>query len=307
MSKGGVVFFGTGVFAVPALQEAAASISLVVTQPDSPAGRGMRLQPSPVKLSAVELGLQVETPESARTSEFIERVAGLQPRILLVAAYGQILPVRLLETATQGGINLHGSILPRYRGAAPIQRSIMNGDKETGVTLMRMAKGMDTGDIIDIEKTPIGFDETYGELQDRLSNIGAALTKKWLRNLMSGDFHAEPQNGELATIAPKMTRGDGELRFDGNAAEAYARFRAVTPNPGAFFFSSFGRIKLGKARLSAESGVPGTVLAGNLVAFNGGSIELLEVQPEGKKRMSGRDFFNGARLRPGDRLITYAT
>ena len=166
-----IVYFGTSDFAVPALRALAEHVVLVVSQPDRPTGRGMKLQSSPVKKLALELGLPVETPEKARTPEFVEQVAAIGADVHVVAAYGQILSVKLLETAKNGGINLHGSILPAYRGAAPIQRSILNGDHETGVTLMQMDKGMDTGDMIAVAKTPIGPDETYGELQTRLSEI----------------------------------------------------------------------------------------------------------------------------------------
>src|SRR5262249_18938452 len=153
-------------FAVPALQELKDHISLVVTQPDRPSGRGMRMHSSPVKEAALEIGLPVETPEKSRAPEFVERLQSENADALVVASYGQILSQRVLDSAKRGGINLHGSILPKYRGAAPIQRAILDGEPETGITLMQMDKGMDSGDIIAIERTPIGSDETYGELQD---------------------------------------------------------------------------------------------------------------------------------------------
>src|SRR5437588_4185573 len=224
-----IVFFGTGDFAVPGLEAVREHTVLVVTQPDRPSGRGMNLQPSPVKLKAIELGQPIEKPDKTRNPEFIKRIKDLQPDFLLVAAYGQILPQALLDTARHGGINIHGSILPKYRGAAPIQRSILNGETETGVTLMQMDKGMDTGDIILIVKTPIDRFETYGELQHRLSHIGAYLVREMLPRLETGLYPRMSQPSEGATIAPKVRKEEAELRFEQSAQEAYNRFRAFTP------------------------------------------------------------------------------
>lgn len=298
-----IVFFGTGIFAIPTLEAVRSHVSLVVTQPDRPAGRGMRPQPSPVKDRALELGLEVDTPESCRAPHFVDKVAALSPDFLLVAAYGQILPVQLLERAKHGGINLHGSILPKYRGAAPIQRAILAGEKETGVTLMQMAKGMDAGDVIAIHKTCIDPDETYGELQERLSKIAAQLAKGWLIRLAAGDYPRQAQKESEASLAPKVAKQEARLDFETNAREAYNRFRAFTPAPGAFLATKFGSVKLSKVRGATGAGVPGTVCLPNLVSFVDGGLELIEVQPEGKRRMSGKDFFNGVRLRNGDSLI----
>lgn len=298
-----IVYFGTGTFAVPPLEAVKNEVSLVVTQPDRPTGRGLRVQPSPVKVKALELGLQVATPERAREPGFISAVEALKPKILLVASYGQILSQRLLDAAEHGGINLHGSILPKYRGAAPIQRAIMAGEKETGVTLMQMDKGMDTGDIIDIDTTTNDPDDTYGEVQYRLAAIAASQAKEWLGALLAGDYPRRPQEASLATIAPKVEKIESELHFDLPVREEYNRFRACTPAPGAFFVSRFGRVKVVAAHLSDEVGVPGTALPGGRVAFVGGSIELVEVQPEGRNKMSGRDLFNGMRLKAGERVV----
>jgi methionyl-tRNA formyltransferase len=298
-----IVFFGTAEFAVPILEAIRAEVSLVVTQPDRPTGRGLKLQASPVKLKAQESGLKVESPEKSRSSEFVDYIAGLKPEILLVAAYGQILSERLLQTAEHGGINLHGSILPKYRGAAPIQRSILSGDHETGVTLMQMAKGMDSGDIIEIRNTEIGPDESYGEVQARLAAIAAAQAKDWLAMLMSGGYPRVPQIEDQATYAPKIEKEEAELKFERAAAQEYNRFRAFTPAPGAYFVSRFGRVRLSSVRRSDWEGEQGTVRTPNLVAFKDGSLELLEVQPEGKRKMNGRDFFNGYRLRNGESIV----
>lgn len=300
-----IVYFGTGTFAVPALRRLAKHIVLVVSQPDRPGRRGMKLQPSPTKQVSEELGLAVATPEKARDPDFVESVRALEADMLLVASYGQILSVKLLESATRGGINLHGSLLPRYRGAAPIQRCIQEGNVETGITLMQMDRGMDTGDIIAVKRTPIGPDETYGELQDRLAEISADLAESWVERIASGDYPRLPQNPNQATLAPKIDKSEAELRFDRDAREQYDAFRAFTPSPGAFLRGESGMLRISKARLSERSGEPGTILdngEGCLLAFESGSIDLLELQPEGKKRMSGKDFLNGMRLRPGAKL-----
>jgi len=297
-----IVFFGTGEFAVPALEVVAGSVVLVVTQPDRPSGRGMKLQESPVKTKAREMNLPVETPDKARDPGFVQRICDLKPDFLFVAAYGQILSQPLLDAAKNGGINLHGSLLPKYRGAAPIQRAILNGEAETGVTLMQMDKGMDTGDIIRTVSTTIEPDETYGQLQERLARLGAGLIREMLPQLESGLYPRMPQNAEAASIAPKVSKEEAELRFEDKVQDAYNRFRAFTPNPGAFFKTRFGRVRLAKVRQAACEAASGTIRLPNLVGFKGGCLELIEVQPEGKKKMSGRDFFNGARLRNGDSL-----
>jgi methionyl-tRNA formyltransferase len=297
-----IVYFGTADFAVPALREVAPHVVLVVSQPDRPTGRGMKMQPSPVKTAALELGLPVETPGKARDPEFVDSVRELAADFLLVAAYGQILSVALLEAANQGGINLHGSILPHYRGAAPIQRCLQNGDRETGVTLMQMDKGMDSGDMIAIERLPIAPDETYGELAARLGDLAGQMAGSWAERLANGDYPRTPQNHDEATYAPKVTKEEAELKFDEPVELAYNDCRAFTPSPGAWLQTKVGRLRIGSARKLDTSGEPGVLLASDVLAFQGGSLQLLEVQPEGKKRMSGRDFFNGYRLSIGESL-----
>ncbi|AIE83376.1 methionyl-tRNA formyltransferase [Fimbriimonas ginsengisoli] len=301
-----LIFFGTSTFAVPALRALAGDVVLVVSQPDRPGRRGMRLQATPVKEAALELGLPVEAPEKSRSPEFVERLESLEADALVVAAYGQILSQRVLDSAKRGGINLHGSILPKYRGAAPIQRCILDGETETGVTLMQMDRGMDTGDMIEIGRLAIGPDETYGELQDRLAILGAEMAVRWMPRIVAGNYPRTPQDSEQATMAPKIEKAEAELRFDRDAAAEYNRFRAFTPSPGAFLQTRFGVIRIGQARLHGEvQAEPGTLVATDrrlVVAFAQGGLELLEIQPEGKKRMRGSDFTNGARLRPGDRL-----
>ena len=299
-----LVYFGTGSFSLPALRALAPHITLVVTQPDRPSGRGHRLQPSPAKLLAAELGIPCETPEKTRAPEFVARLIEERADALVVASYGQILSQKVLDSAGRGGINLHGSLLPRYRGAAPIQRAILEGEIETGITLMQMDKGMDTGDMIEVVRTPIDPDETYGELQDRLAILAAEMAEAWMPRIVAGDYPRVPQDGELATLAPKVDRAETELVFTRSASAEYNRFRAFTPSPGAFLQTNLGRLRLQKLALAAESGEPGTVLSVRplTVAFADGALVLDEVQPEGKKKQSGRDFANGARLAPGMRL-----
>ncbi|HLO98775.1 MAG TPA: methionyl-tRNA formyltransferase [Fimbriimonas sp.] len=300
-----VVFFGTSEFAVPALRAIAQHVVLVVCQPDRPSGRGMKMQACPVKKVALELGLPVETPEKARDLEFVAQVEALQADVHVVAAYGQILSVKLLETARNGGINLHGSILPEYRGAAPIQRAIADGKTETGVTLMQMAKGMDTGDMIDIVRTPIGPDETYGELQTRLSLIAAQMIKNWLPRLCSGEYPREVQNEELATHAAKVSREETELSFTQNADVAYRRFRAFTPNPSVYISTNRGRLKLKAVSRSNAKGGDGEILsvAPLIVGFSDVALQFDKVQPEGKPEMTGEAWANGQRLSIGDSLL----
>lgn len=302
-----IVFFGTAGFAVPALEALASHVALVVSQPDRPSGRGMKLKASPVKVRAVELGLEVSTPEKCRAPEFVERIRSLEADALLVAAYGQILSQPLLDAAKRGGINLHGSVLPKYRGAAPIQRAILAGEVETGVTLMQMDRGMDTGDVIAIQTCPIGGDETYGELEAKLGQLAAEMATEWLPRVVMGEYPRTPQDSDAATYAPKVGRAEAELIPLRPASTEYNRFRAFTPSPGAFMNTRVGRIKLLAMRPSSlEKGAPGTIIESRtslVIAFEDGSLELLQVQPEGKKGMSGREFANGMRFEAGTSIL----
>lgn len=299
-----LIYFGTASFAVPALKALADHVVLTVSQPDRPSGRGMKLHPSPVKHAALELGLPCATPERSRDPEFVESLRLLEADALVVAAYGQILSASVLESARRGGINLHGSILPAYRGAAPIQRCLMNGDTETGVTLKQMDRGMDTGDMIDIVRTPIDPDETYGALQDRLAILAADLARIWMPRIVAGDYPRTPQDASLASLATKLERSEGELRIGMTAIDAYNRFRGVTPSPGAYLETDFGRIKIAAARRGERTSAPGTYLGGDELAFSEGSLRLIEIQPEGRGRMPLGAFANGLRLRAGDALVS---
>lgn len=300
-----VVFFGTSEFAVPALRAIAEHVVLVVSQPDRPSGRGMKLMPSAMKKAAEELGIPVATPEKARDLEFVAQIEALHADVHVVAAYGQILSVKLLETAKNGGINLHGSILPAYRGAAPIQRAIFDGLEATGVTLMQMAKGMDTGDMIAIESLAIGPDETYGELQTRLSVLAAEMIKEWLPRLCAGDYPRVVQDEAFATHAPKVERHETELSFEQDAQTAYRAYRAFTPNPSVFINTAKGRLKLKSVKRARAEGKVGEVisLAPLTVAFTTGALVFEQVQPEGKPAMAGDAWANGQRLRVGESLF----
>lgn len=301
-----LVFFGTGEFAVPALRALAPHVVLVVSQPDRPSGRGHRVHETPIKALAGDLGIPCVTPLKARDPEFVTQIAALDADALVVASYGQILSLTLLDSAKRGGINLHGSLLPKYRGAAPIQRAILDGETETGVTLMQMDKGMDTGDMITKICMPIGSDQTYGEVQQALAEIASEVIREWIPKIVDGHYPREKQEDGAATVAPKVEKAEGELRFDREAGCEYNRFRAFTPSPGAFMNLSSGLVKVKEARVGHQQGKPGTILAiddGCTVALRSGSMRLLQLQPEGKKRMTGRDFANGLRLKAGDSLI----
>ncbi len=302
-----LVFFGSSEFALPTLSSLADSIILVVTQPDKPKGRGRELCPTPVKELALSLGLPVETPLKARDADFVERIASLRPDALLVSAYGQILPEALLASAVRGGINLHGSLLPKYRGAAPIAHAILNGEKETGVTLMQMDKGMDSGDIIAMVRTEIGPDETCGELEARLAEMSAGLAKEWMPRIVEGNYPRIPQDHSQATFAPKVHREDARLSPEMDVEEAYRRFRAFTPKPGAWCQSRWGVLFLREARLAREvCPAPGAVDIGEegvCLGFRGGALVLVRVQEEGRRALSGKDWANGRRVRRGERVV----
>jgi methionyl-tRNA formyltransferase len=299
-----LVYFGTSAFAVPALERLAEHVALVVTQPDRPSGRGMSDKPSDVKQAAINLGLPTKTPEKSRDPQFIEQLRALDADAFIVASYGQILSKSLLAAPKQGCFNLHASLLPKYRGASPIQYAVLNGDTETGVTLMLMDAGMDTGDVIAESRTPIAPDETAGELHDRLAAIAADLIGGWIPRLAHGNFPRTPQVQALASFAPKVTKLDSRLDFDRPAKQEYDRYRAFTPFPGAWIETTHGTLKLKRARRAATPALPGTVASTKPfeVAFLHGSLVFETVQQEGRKPVSGEDFANGARIVPGDCL-----
>ncbi|SFB37348.1 methionyl-tRNA formyltransferase [Cohnella sp. OV330] len=315
-----IVFMGTPDFAVPSLrlllEREDVQVVAAVSQPDRPKGRKRELTPPPVKAFALEHGLPVLQPERMRAPEAVEAVRELAPDLIVTAAYGQILPKSLLDIPRLGCVNVHGSLLPRYRGGAPIQRSVIDGEKTTGVTLMFMAEGLDTGDMIARVELPIADDDTSGTLFDKLSVAGAELLGEWLPRLIAGDAPREQQDDSLSTYAPNLTRDDERLDFGATSRQLFDRVRGLSPMAGAFtmlggeVFKVWGIAVPGEAdaKLKAEwqAAAPGTVLDsgafGIRVRSGDGSVVLTEVQPAGKKRLSAADYARGARLAPGTTL-----
>lgn len=302
-----VVFMGTAPFAVPclrALLDAGHQVSAVVSQPDRPRGRGMKLQPSAVKALALERGLPVLQPEKASQPEFIEELRQLAPQVLVVVAYGQILRPAVLEIPPLGCINVHGSLLPELRGAAPIQWSIIRGYAETGVTTMYMDVGMDTGDMIYTAACPILPEDTTLSLAERLAPLGADLLVKTLADLEQGVAPREVQDAARATYAPMLKREDGLIDWTQSAVEIRNRIHGCNPSPGALARRGEEPVKLWRAEIVTGMDVlaPGTVLdAMQLVISTGdGALRLLEVQPENRGRVSGAEYARGYRVQSGE-------
>ncbi|MHC4717419.1 MAG: methionyl-tRNA formyltransferase [Planctomycetota bacterium] len=309
-----LLFLGTPQFAVPALQRLAASrhqILAVVTNPDRPRGRGRRLAAPPVKEVAAELGLPVLQPESPRDRDLPAQLGELGADAFAVVAYS-ILPRRLLAVPPLGSVNLHPSLLPAYRGAAPIVWALFNGETETGITTFRLNPRVDAGDLLVQERVDIGSDETAGELEARLAELGADLMVRSFDGLEDGSLTPAPQNDEGATRAPKLSRQDGRLDWSWPAAQVHNRVRGANPVPGAFTEWRGQALKVHRSRLLQETaaGPPGTVLeAGDrlVVSAGDGAVSLLEVQPAGKGAMEGPDFVRGYRIAFGDLLGTPAS
>ncbi|HEX7862730.1 MAG TPA: methionyl-tRNA formyltransferase [Verrucomicrobiae bacterium] len=305
-----IVFFGTAEIACPSLEALARDpqfqVVAVVTQPDKPRGRDLQLQPSAVKASAVRLGIPVLQPKRARADEFIAEIRKLAPDVSAVVAYGQILPQALLDVPKFGSLNVHTSILPKHRGAAPIQSAILNGDSETGVTIMKMDAGLDTGPILTLRKTAIEEADNSQTLHDRLAQLGAQLLMETIPAWVDGRIKEQPQR-EGATYAKKIEKSDGLINWEEPAVEIWRKMRAFTPWPGAFTFLEIGgkrrMIKIVEGRPSGESALPGRVLAANregiLVGTTDGSLRITALQPEGKKRMSVQEFLAGNPLQVG--------
>ena len=305
-----LVFCGTPQFAVPTLEklaEAGFNLRLVLTQPDRPKGRGLGLVASPVKQVALRLGLPVYQPEKIKHNEELRfKLEQVAPAAIIVVGYGRIIPNWMLQIPKHGNINLHASLLPKYRGAAPIQWAIANGEALTGVTTMRIDEGLDTGDILLQQQLAILDEDTAETLSPRLAAIGAELMVETLRGLAEGTISPEPQKNNEATLAPILKKEDGRIDFSRSALEIYNRLRGFQPWPGAF--TSFRGKALGiTAAKPSEENVPQTqvlVKEGHLFVGCGDStaLELLELQPEGKKRIPARDFIHGYRPRNGERL-----
>ncbi len=302
-----VVFMGTPDFSVPALSEivgAGHDVAGVYTQPPRPAGRGMEDRKSPVHAFADEAAIPVFTPKTLRRPEIQEEFASLAPDVAVVAAYGLILPLPILETPPLGCLNLHASLLPRWRGAAPIQRAIMAGDKETGVMVMKMEQGLDTGPVALADALLIGPDATAGEIHDQLSLMGASLMLTALAMLENGELVFMPQPEAGVTYAPKISKDETRIDWTGPGAEVHNHIRGLSPYPGAWFEALLGgkaeRIKVLRSVLVPGKGSPGQLLDANLtVACGSQAVRLTQVQRAGKRPIGGADFLRGFPLGKG--------
>ena len=323
-----IVFMGTPALAVPTLEALREEheIALVVTQPDKPAGRSSKPAPSPLKAYALEHGLAVAQPERARSEEFIDKLRHVAPDAIAVVAYGQILPRAILDLPPRGCVNLHYSLLPRWRGAAPVQHALLAGDTVTGVTTQWMAEKLDSGNVILQRETPIQPDETTGDLWRRLTPMGAEVLRETMRLLEHGTAPRVPQDESRVTLAPSLKKEDGFIDWQGNAISIVNRVRGTNPWPGAWCEFRGGSLKIWRARIANEvdanevdanevdanevdaviSDACGCVVAieneGIVVAARGGAVTLLEVQAEGRPRMAAADWARGARLQLGRAL-----
>jgi methionyl-tRNA formyltransferase len=299
-----VVFLGTPEFAVPSLAALAEEheVAAVFTQPDRPKGRGNQLAESPVKIAARRLGIVVHQPERVRRPESVELLRGLAADLMVVVGYGQIIPQNIIDLPRHGILNVHASLLPKYRGAAPIQWAIANGESETGVTIMQIDAGLDTGDMLLKERVTIGSEETAPELSARLAPLGAGLLCEAIRQIAAGAIRREKQNNADATLAPILKKEDGLIDWLLPAARIDSRLRGFTPWPGAYTTFRGQQLSIAQAKPATEETglLPGNLLAAKRRLFAGcgeyTTLELLEVQPAGKKRMSGEAFLNGYKI-----------
>lgn len=295
-----VVFMGTPDIAATCLTKILGDGFQVVgvyTQPDRPKGRGMKMVYSPVKEVAIAHNLPVFQPENFREDEAVEQLRALQPDVVAVVAYGRILPQRVLDIAPKGFINIHASILPQYRGSAPYQWAVLDGQKETGVTAMYLCREMDAGDMIDVAKTPIGEDETAGELLDRLAVLGAELLSKTLTRVEMGEAEGIPQDATKATYAPMLDKTMSAIDWSKTAQQVHNQVRGLHPWPVATAELNGTKFKIHATKVAEGSGAPGTILGltktGLLVACGEGAIEIRSLQAEGGKRMAAPDYFRG--------------
>ncbi len=305
------IFFGTPEIAVPSLEALAAiaTVVRVVSQPDRPAGRGNKIAPTPVHAAADRLGLSIMQPTKVRTPEFAAELRALEADVAIVIAYGRILPKAVLEAPRLGCLNLHASLLPRWRGAAPIQWATLSGDRETGVCLMQMDEGLDTGAVLAKTSRTIGENDTSGELFEKLGHDAAELLSTALPPFLRGELQAQPQPTEGVTIARMLEKSDAVLDFTQPARAIHDRARGLSPWPGTETRVMDQRVKVHVTRVAHDTGAlgpPGTLLAiddaGLEVACGEGSVRLVELQIEGKKRARGREVANGLRLAIGTRF-----
>jgi methionyl-tRNA formyltransferase len=309
-----IVFMGTAELSCASLNALLKTpefhLTAVVTQPDRPKGRDLKLQPSPVKTLALQAGLAVLQPERAKEEQFFGSLRALQPDLIAVAAYGQILPKRLLDLPRFGCLNVHTSLLPRYRGAAPIQWAILNDDPETGVTIMKMDEGLDTGDILAQERTRISAEDTSQSLHDRLAQIGARLLVRTIPDHVAGTIQPHPQPAEGATYARKITKEDGHINWNRPARTIWNQVRGLLPWPGAFtLLPAQPRphlLKIWHAQVADLSGPAGKVLqadkSGVLIGCGEKALRVLELQREGARRLTPQQFLAGHSLMPGQRV-----
>jgi methionyl-tRNA formyltransferase len=305
------IFFGSPDFAVPCLEALndISDVAAVISQPDRPAGRGLAMRPPAVKQRALELGLDVWQPTKVRTAEFTEKLRALDADVAVVVAYGRILPNAVLDAPRTGCVNVHASLLPRWRGAAPIQWSIVYGDEETGVTLMKMDEGMDTGPILTTASTPIARDDDAVTLSARLSEMGAELLREQLPRYVAGDLTPRPQDESDSTMAPLLKKEHGRIDWNKPAQAVHNQIRGMNPWPGAHTVLGERRIKVHRtvaSTLDPEGATPGQVIAldpeGILVACTEGTLEIQELQESGRKRVDARSFASGRGVAIGDRF-----
>ncbi len=306
-----IIFMGTPDFACPTLTkliERGEDVIAVVTQPDRPKGRGQKLVPPPVKVIAEEHGIPVLQPLKVRAPEVIARIRELNPDLIVVVAFGQILPQSLLDIPMHGCINIHASLLPRYRGAAPLNWCLINGETETGITTMQMDAGLDTGDMLLKRAIPIGPDEDAQSLHDRLSLLGAETIDETLDRLLAGTLTREKQDDSLTCYAPMLKKEDGLIDWNREPQHIKNLVRGFTPWPGAYTSLDDKSLKLYKVSVTEGNGKPGEVITagkdGIIVACGSGSLRIEELQLEGRKRLSASEFLAGCRLEPGSRLGT---
>lgn len=308
-----LVFCGTPQFAVPTLKTLLRSghdIQLVVTQPDRPSGRGMQLVTPPVKQAALDAGLAIFQPEKIKNNlEFRAQLEAIQPEAIIVVAYGRIIPKWMLDLPQHGNLNLHASLLPKYRGAAPIQWAVANGEYVTGATTMRIDEGLDTGDMLLQRELPVAPDQTAEDIFPLLAEMGAPLMAETLEGLKAGTLMLKKQDDAQATLAPILKREDGLIDFARPAMTIYNRWRGFQPWPGAFTHFRGKKLVLHHMipmELRGEQSIPGVVLIERDRLFvdcgENSRIEIYEVQPEGKKRMTAADFLHGYQLKSGDCL-----
>jgi methionyl-tRNA formyltransferase len=309
-----LVFAGTPRFAVPALDALAAAgheLAGVLTQPDRPAGRGLAAVAGPVKQAAERRGVPVLQPQTLKDAAAQARLAALAPDALVVAAYGLILPQAVLDIPRLGALNIHASLLPRWRGAAPIERALLAGDRVTGVCIMQMEAGLDTGPVLLREEVPIAEDDTAGTLHDKLATLGARLVVAALEGLAAATLRPKPQPAEGVSYAAKIGKHELRLDWTRSATELERRVRAFNPAPGAAARAGGAELKIWRAAVAAARGEPGAVIdadaTGILVACGEGALRLLELQRAGGRRLPAAAFQRGFPLAPGDRFQTVTT